>query len=141
MCGTGRLEVYVLDAGLGERVAEFLYPWPFDRASRQEEQLDLLIECSCVGKSAATARLRIERSPEAAAIPAEAAEICELVKIEQPGSEGLHATHRETRHGAVFPARSDSVVLLNHWNQIGEHHFSEGRAEPRHTSRRRCTRR
>ena len=81
-----RFEVDVVDAGLRQRVAEGLGAGPFGRADAEEQHLDLRVECRGIGERAAADRLRVGcvvAAPEAAAVPAEAADVGELVEVRQ----------------------------------------------------------
>ena len=48
--GARRLKVHVVDAGLGEHLAELLHARPFHRAGRQEQHFHLCIELRRIGK-------------------------------------------------------------------------------------------
>src|ERR1039457_3595754 len=125
MCSAGRLEVHVVNPRLSERIAEVLYARTFYGARGQKQQPNLLVEIRRIRKSAAAAGLRVKR-PTSAATAAESTQVGKLVEVLQAGREGLHAPHGQAGHGTVFAARSDAVVLLDHRNQIGEHHLGEG---------------
>src|SRR6202142_107117 len=63
----GRLEIDILDAGLGQLIAEVLRTGAFHGADSQEEDLDPLVERVCFRKHPVVGRLRIERTPDGGA--------------------------------------------------------------------------
>jgi hypothetical protein len=77
---TRRLEIGVLDPGLGQLLAEILRARAFHRADSQEKDLYLLIERVGARKYTVVGGLRIESAPAAAAA-AEAAELGELIGV------------------------------------------------------------
>ena len=58
---------------------------------------------------------------------AEQADVGELVQVGHGGVLGLHTAHRESGHRAVRGSGKRAVGLLDHGNQIGEHHLGESR--------------
>src|ERR1035437_8308484 len=74
---TRRLEIEVLDPGLGQLFAEILRARAFHGADSQEKDLHLLIERVGVRKCTVVGGLRIESAPAAAA----AAEVSELIGV------------------------------------------------------------
>ena len=77
---TRRLEIDVLDPGLGQLFAEILCTRTFHGADPQEKDLHLLIKQVGVRKHTVAGGLRIESAPAAAAA-AEAAEVGELIRV------------------------------------------------------------
>src|SRR3954463_14955625 len=127
---TRRLEVDIVDARFGERFAELLRIRTFDRSDSNEKNLYLFVEGCRVCKNAVTRRLRIKSSSRSAAA-AEASKICEFIKVAEHSLERLHASHGQPGHGTILPAWQRSVCLLNHRNEIGEHHLGERPSEVR----------
>src|SRR6185295_13128747 len=94
---TRRLEIEVLDPGLGQLFAEILRARAFHGADSQEKDLHFLIKCVGVRKYTVVGGLRIESAPAAAAA-AEAAKVGELIRIGEDRQERLHTAHREPGH-------------------------------------------
>src|SRR6185369_9728261 len=91
---TRRLEIEVLDAGLGQLFAEILRARAFDGADSQEKDLHFLIERVGIGEYTVVGGLRIE-SAAAAAAAAEATEVSELIGVGEDREKRLHTSHRE----------------------------------------------
>src|SRR5581483_11893826 len=96
-----RFKVNIVNAGLGQSLAEVLRAGPFLGADTQEQHFDLLVECCRVLKVAPTGGFRVECPASPAAAATESADIRELVKVRKGGPKGLHATHGKACHGAV----------------------------------------
>src|SRR5450759_5850986 len=94
---TRRLEIEVLDPGLGQLFAEILRARALHGAYSQEKDLHLLIERVGVRKCTVVGGLRIESAPAAAAA-AEAAEVSELIGVGEDRQERLHTAHRQPGH-------------------------------------------
>ena len=89
-----RFKVDILNAGLGQLIAEIFGIGTFHRTNSQEQDLDLVIERGGIRKHSVIGCLRIECAPKAAGASAESAYIGEFVEVWESRHERLHASHR-----------------------------------------------
>ena len=130
----GRLVVDVLDPGLLERlviVLDALVHPPLGRADAQPEDAHPPVERVRVRHDAAVGRLRVEGgAAEAAAAPAEAAEVGEQVEMLERDLERLHAAHREPGHRPALAVRDRPIGRVDHRDQVLDHHLLERAEHP-----------
>ena len=130
----GRLVVGMLDPGLLEPFVIVLHalvhPLRLGRADAQPEQAHLLVERVGVGHDAAVGRLRVERAAEAAARPAEAADVREQVEVLERYLERLHAAHGEPGHRPVLAVRDGAIGRVDHRDEVLDHHILERAEHP-----------
>src|SRR5689334_5630442 len=121
----GRLEIYVVNSGVRQLLAEVLCPGPFHGPDSEEQDLHFLVELVRIGERAPAGRFRIEGPSATAAASAETAEIREFYQVFQACFEGLAPPPRHPRQGGVPPPGLPAKRWPHHRDQIGKHHLGE----------------